>query len=173
MCYGSLQKFRWTRFFYSLTFFRFSGGQTGSTSFHEVVSILGPQKTGTTTFSFILSKTSCRRIIQGRAPRSFVVKLDQLVLEFSCSRQRRPKNVIFILKSSSLRFHRGAAKFTAQTRRNSRRFEEFFAQMTNGWRYSWKTGTPEKRWKKPKSKKTLFIESCVMTYRTSVQNFRF
>ena len=53
-----------------------------------------------------------------------MVKLDQLVLEFSCSRQRRPQNAIFILKSSSLRFHRGTAKFIAQTRNPSRRFEE-------------------------------------------------
>ena len=124
MCYGSLRKSRFTRFFHFLNMLPLFGGPTGSKSFFDVVSILGPQKTGTTILFFIFSEMSCRRITQGRIPRIFEVKLDRLVLEFSCSRQRRPQNAIFILKSSSLRFHRGTAKFIAQTRNPSRRFEE-------------------------------------------------
>ena len=85
---------------------------------------LEPQKTGTTMFIFIFFKTSCRRIIQGRTPQSFVVKLDQIVLEFSCSRRGRPQNAILVLKSSSLRFHRGTAKFIALIGKTSRRFKE-------------------------------------------------
>ena len=75
-------------------------------------------------FFFHFFKTSCRRIIQGRTPQSFVVKLDQMVLEFSCSRRGRPQNAILVLKSSSLRFHRGTAKFIALIGKTSRRFNE-------------------------------------------------
>ena len=124
MCYGSLRKFLWKRFFHFLNILPLFGGPTGSKSFFDVVSILGPQKTGTTMLFFIFSNTGCRGTIQGRFPQIFVVNLDQLVLEFSCSRQRRSQNAIFILKSSSLRFHRGTARFIAQTRKTSRRFKE-------------------------------------------------
>ena len=124
MFYGSLRKFWWTRFFYCLTLLPFFGGPAGSKSYFEVVSILGPQKTGSTIFFFNFIKTSCRRIIQGRTPQSFVVKLDQMVLEFSCLRRGRPQNAILVLKSSSLRFHRGTAKFIALIGKTSRRFKE-------------------------------------------------
>ena len=124
MFYGSLRKFWWTRFFYCLTLLPFFGGPTGFKSYFEVVSILGPQKTGTTMIFFFFSKTICRRIIQRTAPQNFVVKFVQLVLELSFSRRRRAKNAIFILKSSNLRVHRGTAKFIALIGKTSRRFNE-------------------------------------------------
>ena len=117
-----------------MTLLPFFGGPTGSKSYFEVVSILGPQKTGTTMFFFHFFKTSCRHIIQGRTPQSFVVKLDQMVLEFSCSRRGRPQNAILVLKSSSLRFHRGTAKFIALIGKTSRRFNELDPEILH--RYS-------------------------------------
>ena len=48
--------------------------------------------------SFHFFKYGLSRHNPGRAPQIFVVNLDQLVLEFSCSRQRRPENAISILK---------------------------------------------------------------------------
>ena len=107
-----------------MTLLPFFGGPTGSKSYFEVVSILGPQKTGTTIFFFHFFKASYRHIIQGRTPQSFVVKLDQMVLEFSCLRRGRPQNAILVLNSSSLRFHRGTAKFIALIGKTSRRFKE-------------------------------------------------
>ena len=82
-------------------------------------------ETGTTMFFFIyIFKTICRHTIQGRNPQSFVVKLDQMVLEFSCSCRGRPQNAILVLKSSNLRVHRGTAKFIALIGKTSRRFNE-------------------------------------------------
>ena len=89
MCYGSLRKFLWKRFSRFLNMLPLFGGPTGSKSFFDVVSILGPQKTGTTMLFFFFSNTGCRGTIQGRFPQIFLVNLDQLVLEVSCSRQRR------------------------------------------------------------------------------------
>ena len=134
MFYGSLRKFWWTRFFYCLTLLPFFGGPTGSKSYFEVVSILGPQKTGTTMLFLNFSKTSCRRITQRTAPQNFVVKLVQLMLELSSSRRRRPKNAIFLLKSSNLRVHRGTAKFIALIGKTSRRFNELDPEILH--RYS-------------------------------------
>ena len=77
--------------------------------------------------AFILNffKMSCRRIIQRTAPQNFVVKLVQLMFELlSSSRRRRPKNAIFLLRSSNLRVHRGTAKFIALIGKTSRRFNE-------------------------------------------------
>lgn len=111
-------------FLYFLSFSPFFGGPTGSKSFFEVVSILGPQKTGITIFFFIFSQTMCLGITQGWAPQIFVAQLDQMMLHFPCSRQRRPKNDVFILKSSNSRFHRGTANFIARKRKTSRRFKE-------------------------------------------------
>ena len=73
---------------------------------------------------FHFFKTICRHIIQERNPQSFVVKLVQMVLEFSCSRRGRPQNAILVLKSSNLRFHRGTAKFIALIGKTSRCFNE-------------------------------------------------
>lgn len=53
-----------------------------------------------------------------------MAKLDELVLKISFSSQRRPQNAIVILETSNWRFHRGTAKFIAQTRKTSRRFQE-------------------------------------------------
>ncbi|CAM9748130.1 unnamed protein product, partial [Sphacelaria rigidula] len=69
---------------------------------------------------FTFSRTSCRRLSQGKTPENCVAKLDQLIPIFTCSRKGRPKNAVFILKSSSLRFHRGRAKFIALERKTSR-----------------------------------------------------
>ena len=105
----------------SFTVFR---GSNGTEIFLRSSLHRGTPETGTTMPFFIFSKTGCRGIIQGKTPPNFVVKLDQQVLEFSCSRQTRSENAIFVLESSSLRFHRGKARFIAQTRNPSRRFEE-------------------------------------------------
>ena len=151
-------------------------------------------------FIFHFIKTSCRRMIQ-RNPQSFVVKLDQNVLEFSCSRRGRPQNAILVHKSNSLRFHRGTAKFIALIGKTSRRFEKLgpellhkcsmdhYAKSYGGgfsifffifdlggsdWRaFPQKSlGPPKNGLKSQKGKKKTSIGFFVMVHRTSVQNFR-
>ncbi|CAM9412529.1 unnamed protein product, partial [Sphacelaria rigidula] len=91
-------------------------GLTGSNSFFVSSLLSGiPEKRHCDFFFPFFSRMSCRRITQGSAPHFPVAKLEKLMLDSSCSRQTRPENAIFILKSSSLRFHRGTENFIAQT----------------------------------------------------------
>ena len=55
-----------------------------------------PRKTALRCLFFIFSQTSYRRTMQRRTTQTFVVNIDQLVLEFSCSRQRMPQNAILV-----------------------------------------------------------------------------
>ena len=127
MCYGSKQKFRWTFFFVAWLFYRFSEVQWDSSNFCEVVSVLGPQKTGTTMLSFIFSKLVVAA--QSKDPTKFVATLDQLMLEFSCSRQRRSQNTIFVLESRSLPFRRRKAKFIVLIGKTLRRLKELESEF--------------------------------------------
>ena len=72
-----------TNFLYFLNILPFFGGPTRFKSFYDVDSILGPQKTGSTILFFIVIKTGCRGITQGRTPQKFVAKLDELMLNLS------------------------------------------------------------------------------------------
>ena len=121
---GHNESFGARGFIISWIFYRFLGVQRDPSRCSTSSPFWDPRKPALRWFFFIFSNTGCRGIIQGRTPQILVVNLDQLVLEFSCSRQRRSQNAIFILKSSSLRFHRRTARFIAQTRNPSRRFEE-------------------------------------------------
>ena len=111
-------------FFTSWLFYRFSGSNVIQVVLRSSLHF-GTPETCTAIIFFIFSISSCRRIIERRTPQNLVAKLDQLVLELSCSRQRRPQNAILILESSRLRFHRGTARFIAPTRNPSRRLKEF------------------------------------------------
>ena len=132
---GHYKSFSGRGFFIAWLFYRFSGVQRDPSRFTKYRSVhFGTPENRHYDDFLHLSRKSCRHIIQGRTPRSFAVKLNQLVLEFSCSRQTRPQNAIFILKSSSLRFHRGTAKFIALIGKTSRRFNELDPEILH--RYS-------------------------------------
>lgn len=77
MYYGLLRKFRRTSIFFSLpTLLPIFRCRARSKPILLVVSILGPERTGTTNVLAFLPRTSCCRMTQGSAPQNSVVKFD-------------------------------------------------------------------------------------------------
>lgn len=90
MCFGSLRNFRWTSAYFTPRLsYRFRGvGQASRRFFKVVASITVPRKTDTAILPFV-SQMSCSRKTRAWAPTSSVAELHGMMLESSCSRQRR------------------------------------------------------------------------------------